>query len=130
MSAGPLLSLDDARAHPRLEASLRHRARRLAHLLRAAAAVLQRARDHVAGKLAPVADREEILERGEHNVLDTVAARSEQRLGEQGFHALDDDAAAHFGRRRLAEGVRVDGTAGETERLRDGQKLARVSAAE
>src|SRR5204863_3573744 len=79
----PLLPLDTATAHPGLEAGICNRSDRLAHLLGAPATVPQGTGNHVASECAPVADGEEILERCEHGVLDTVAPGREQRLGEQ-----------------------------------------------
>ena len=70
---GPRLPLCRATTHPGLEAGLRHRSDRLAHLLRATMTVLEGTGNHVTSQCPPVAYGEEILERSEHGVLDTIA---------------------------------------------------------
>src|SRR5438105_14105282 len=104
---GPRLPLYRATTHPGLEAGLGHRSDRLAHLLRATMTVREGTGNHVTSQCPPVAYGEEILERSEHGVLDTIAPGREKRLGEQRLHPLDDDAPAHLGRRRFADRVRI-----------------------
>ena len=70
----PGLALGGAGGAPGLEAGLAHGDGRLAHLLRAAAAMRDGALEEVGGLLLPVDAREGLAQRGDHRVLDAVAA--------------------------------------------------------
>src|SRR5262245_8446817 len=60
ISSCPILPLRRGQRHQRLDIGLADRLGRFAHLLGAAHAMLQRARDEIARELLPIADRQQI----------------------------------------------------------------------
>ena len=104
----PGLALRGAGGGPRLEPGFPHRLRGLAHLLGAAAAVLDHALEEVGSLPLPVDAGKGLGQRRQHGGLDAVGARGGEALDDHRLEALDHHAAAHLGGRGHAELRRSD----------------------
>ena len=125
----PGLALGRAGRAPRLEAGLAHGDGRLAHLLGAAAAMLDDPLEEVAGLLLPVDAGKRLAQRRDHRLLDAVAAGRGEALDHHRLEALDHHAAAHLRGARDAElGARDPG--GEAELVQRRQTVLGVGAAQ
>ena len=80
-----------------VQAGLAHGGGHLAHLLAAAAAVLDHPLEEVGALLLPVDAGEGLVQAGQHRVFHAVEARRGEALDDHGLQALDHHAAAHLG---------------------------------
>ena len=93
----PGLALRGAGGGPRLEPGFPHRLGGLAHLLGAAAAVLDHALEEVGSLPLPVDAGKGLGQRRQHGRLDAVGTRGGEALDDHRLEALDHHAAAHLG---------------------------------
>ena len=94
----PVLALRRGETEERLKPRLLHRRRHLAHLLRPAPPMLDRAGDHVSREPLPVRVGKRVRERLQDRVLHTEMSSGDQALRHQRLHSFDDDAPAHLHR--------------------------------
>jgi hypothetical protein len=105
----------------RAQAGLAHGLGDLAHLLAAAAAVLDDALEEVRRLLLPVDAGEGLAQRRDHGVFHAVVARGGEALDDHRLQALDHHAAAHLGGAGHAE-VGTDLRRGKAQAVEHGLK--------